>query len=168
MRGSASGMSSREAIDDAGAVESVQRIALPRPVVPATDAGARELGRRYWADVQRSMRGLVRVRHHAGGTDVLLGGRLALLRFGPPRLTIEAARVACSYDIVGGALAARSAGTLAVEQRGGPAPELVLAVSGYHPRLAGLWRPVYRRLQAPLHRAICRRFLGRATAGRGT
>ena len=159
-------MSSLERLDESGAVESVQRVALPRPVVPATETGARDLGRRYWADVQRSTRGIVRADDHGGGVDVLLGGRLALLRFGPPRPAVEPERVACTYEIVGGALAGRGGGTLSVEQLGGAEPALVLAVSGYHPRLAGLWRPVYRRLQAPLHRALGRRFLRRARVAR--
>jgi hypothetical protein len=155
-----------ERIDELGAVESVQRIALPRPLVPATDRGARELGRRYWADVQRSTWGIVRVGAQAGGIDVRLAGVVALLRFGPARPRVRPEGVACSYDIVGGLLAARGGGALTVEQQRVPEQSLVLAVRGYHPRLSGRWRLVYEWLQAPLHRAIGRRFLGRATERR--
>lgn len=156
--------SERETAD--GTVESRQWITLARPVVASDGAGARELGRRYLAEIAAVTHGLVRARNRPDGVTLVLAGLVTLLRFGPPEVDVDAARVACRFPILGGLLAARPGGSLLVAQRSGGDPALELAVSGYFPRLVGLRRRSLRRLvyaavQAPAHRAISRRFLER-------
>ena len=147
-------------------LETVEHVELSRPLVPVTRAGAAELGRWYWEEVERSTRALVRARAEAAGLRLVLGGSLTLLRFGEPQLSVEDGDVVCRYPILGGFLASRPEGALTVAQRDGSAPQLEVAVTGYHPRLAGRGSRfhrglLYTALQAPLHRAISRRFLTR-------
>jgi hypothetical protein len=147
--------------------ETVERVELERPFVEPTRDGARELGRWYWTELERSTRGLVRGRVTDGGVELVLGRSLALLRFGRPELLADPDGVVCRFPIVGGLLASRPGGSLAIAQRAGQVSQLEIAVSDYQPSLAhrgarlhhGL---LYRVLQAPLHRALTRRSLARA------
>lgn len=151
-----------------GAVESRQWIALPRELVAADRSGARELGRRYFAEVARFSRGLVRPRRRGDGVALVLGGVVTLLGFDAPELGDRDGTVECRYRIRGGLLVARPGGSLLVAQH--PGAELELVVSGYFPRLGGsmrrhsLRRALYTALQARAHRAVGRRFLERALA----
>lgn len=166
MERAARSWSTSEHETDAGAVESRQWITLPRQLVPADDAGARELGRRYLGEVARFSHGLVRPRPEAGGVALVLAGIIPLLRFDSPRVDIEDGRVECRYAIRGGALVARPGGSLVISQR--PGVELELVVAGYFPRLGGsmrrrsLRRALYTAIQARAHRAVGRRFFERA------
>lgn len=148
-------------------LESVQRVELERPLVPPTQEGGRELGGRYWRELERVTGRLVRVRARRGEIRVVLAGVLTLFRFGEPAIGIDAHGVECRYPIRGGLLAARAGGSLAIAQRSGRVLALEVTVRGYHPRLAfGRWsrlrRLLYARVQAPLHLAVGRRFLARA------
>ena len=147
---------------DAGAVESRQWLTLPHELVASDANGARELGRRYLAEVGRFSRGLVRPRPRRDGVALVLLGVVTLLRFGPPEHGDDGGSVACRYPIRGGLLVARPGGSLLVAQR--PGVELELFVSGYFPRLGGtasrhsLRRGLYTAVQARAHRAVGRRF----------
>jgi len=159
-------------VTSSGAVESRQWIELREVVVAPDAAGALELGRRYLDEVGRYTHGLVRTRRSTGGASLVLAGALPLLRFGAPEVEVGSERVECRYPIVGGLLAARAGGTLAVGQRTSAPPELELAVAGYFPRLRSsrrrrsLRRAIYGSVQARTHRAISRSFLERAAAAR--
>ena len=154
-----------------GAVESRQWITLPSAFVPVDDDGARELGRRYLAEVSRFSHGLVRPRSEPDGVALVLAGVVPLLRFDSPAVGVENGMVECRYAIRGGALVARPGGSLAISQR--PGVELELVVAGYFPRLAGstrrrsFRRALYTAIQARAHRAVGRRFLEHA-AGEAT
>ena len=158
--------STHERETEAGAVESRQWITLPRDLVTPDDGGARELGRRYLAEVAGFSHGLVRPRLRADGVALVLVGVVPLLRFGPPEVGHENGTVECRYPIRGGLLVARPGGSLVVAQH--PGVELELHVAGYFPRLGGRARPrslrraLYTALQARAHRAVGRRFLERA------
>ena len=123
---------------DAGAVESRQWLTLPHELVASDANGARELGRRYLAEVGRFSRGLVRPRPRRDGVALVLLGVVTLLRFGPPEDGDDGGSVVCTYPIRGGLLVARPGGSLVVAQR--PGVELELFVSGYFPRSAALPR----------------------------
>jgi len=157
---------------DAGAVESRQWITLPGDLVASGEDGARELGRRYLAEVARFSHGLVRPRLRRDGVALVLGGAVTLLRFGPPELGHTDGTVECRYPIRGGLLVARPGGSLLVAQR--PGVELELFVAGYFPRLGGtasrrsLRRGLYTALQARAHRAVGRRFFEGALREVGT
>ena len=154
-----------------GAIESRQWIELPRGAVSADEEGARRLGERYLEEVRRTTRGIVRSRSSLAGTELVLGGMFALLRFGPAELAVRGDRVECRYPISGGLLAARPGGSLVIVQRSTATLELELVVAGYFPRLGGsrrrrsVRRAVYSALQARVHRAVSRRFLERAAGG---
>jgi len=156
---------------EAGAVESRQWITLPRELVTSDERGARELGRRYLAEVARFSHGLVRRRPRPDGVALVLLGAVTLLRFGPPELGHNGGSVECRYPIRGGLLVARPGGSLLVAQR--PGVELELFVAGYFPRLGGtasrrsLRRGLYTALQARAHRAVGRRFFETAVREMG-
>jgi len=145
-----------------GAVESRQWITVPGELVPNDEDGARELGRRYLAEVARFSHGFVRPRPRRDGISLVLAGAVTLLRFGPPQLGHDEGSVECRYPIRGGLLVARPGGSLLLAQRRGV--ELELFVSGYFPRLGGtasrrsLRRGLYTAIQARAHRAVGRRF----------
>ena len=146
---------------DEGAVESRQWVTVPRELVANDEDGARELGNRYLAEVDRFSHGLVRARPRRDGTSLVLAGVVTLLRFGPPELGHDDGSVECRYPIRGGLLVARPGGSLLLAQR--PGVELELLVSGYFPRLGGgsrrsLRRALYTAVQARAHRAVGRRF----------
>lgn len=148
-----------------GTIDSDERVTAMRPVVEIAESGARELGRQYWAEVQRASLGFVRLHVTREGSELELHPlRARLLRFGPTELHAGADGVACRFPIRGGLLARREGGALLLSQSGGSIPELRAAVSGFAPRL-GL-RPGYPRwtgtlydhLQRRIHVAISRRF----------
>ncbi|HET7554845.1 MAG TPA: hypothetical protein VFJ75_04260 [Gaiellaceae bacterium] len=134
-----------------GAIDSEQRVALQRPVVERSLAGAEQLGRAYWRAVRRATASLVRARQQDGAVELRLLGRApVLLRFGPPSLEASNAHVTCSYPIVGGFLTGRAGGELAFEQT---AASLRSTIRGFSPRIA-----FYGRLQGRAHVAISRRY----------
>jgi hypothetical protein len=165
------GWSNVERHTSGGAVNSVQRVALEKVVVPMSDRGARELGALYWSEVERGMRGLVRARRRQDGIVLELAGLVTLLHFGLEEPRLDGEELECRYPILGGLLTAREGGSLAIVQRAGRAPELELAVTGYFSRLmSGPLGPVrrffYSSVQRPLHLAVSRRFLLGAAGGR--
>ena len=135
-----------------GVIESDERASVSRAVVPATKAGARLLGQRYWLTVRRASVGLVRLRETRDGS-VLHLARVPLLSFAPAELAAGTNGVRCSYPIRGGLLARRAGGTLVLSQSNGG--ELRAALTGFVPRLGT--RP-YERIQRRIHVAISRRF----------
>jgi hypothetical protein len=164
------GWSATERWSPEGGIDSVQRIALRDLVVSTTDAGAHELGARYWLELERCSRCLVRVRHHPDAITLVLAGMVTLFRFGAAEVRATDAIVECRFPILGGVLVERAGGFLVVAQRSDTAHELDVSVTGYHPRLAigGLRsdrRFLYSAVQRPLHVAVSRRFLDRAARG---
>jgi hypothetical protein len=139
-----------------GAIESEQRVALSRPVVEFSTAGAERLGRSYWREVRRMTGSLVRPRELGGALELRLLGGPVLLRFDRPTLEASEERAFCSYPIAGGLLARRAAGELTFEQTAGM---LSSTIRGFFPRVAS-----YDRLQGRLHVAISRRFFRRLIA----
>lgn len=151
-----------------GAVESEQRVALDRPVVEFSTAGAERLGRAYWREVRRLTGSLVRPRERGGALELrLLGGGPVLLRFGQPTVEASDSRAACSYPIQGGLLASRAAGEIAFEQTAG---SIRSTIRGFFPRLAARegepdWTgALYNQLQSRAHVAISRRYFQRLIA----
>lgn len=143
-----------------------QRIALTRPIVECSDAGADELAELYWRELTGFTKGLVRARRRGGETALRLAGIVTLLRFGPRRTTVEPGRVACRLPILGGVLAAQPGGELVIAQDDA---ELRLAVHGYAPSLVTsgpVGRLLYGQLQRRIHAAAADRFLERAALGR--
>ena len=65
-----------------GTLASVQRARSARPVVEISDAGAKDLGQRYWREAVRASRGLVHCRQEIGGSRAAPAGT----RPGPPEL----------------------------------------------------------------------------------
>lgn len=136
---------------------SRQRAVLAAGAVPASEAGARELGAAYWRAVSRSTFGLVRPRWDGRGGELRLLRLVPLLRFGPPDLHAGGDSVSFRCAIRGGLLAARDGGVVALEQRRLPdGVELLAVVEGYRPRLPQL---VHRRVQRPFHVVVSRRWL---------
>lgn len=135
-----------------GAIESDERVSATRPVVPATEDGARLLGERYWLTVRRSSLGLVRLGRTTDGSVLRLAGA-PLLRFAPAELAAGGDGVRCSYPIRDGLLARREGGALVLSQSN--RNELRAALTGFVPRLGA--RP-YDRIQRRLHVAISRRY----------
>lgn len=160
-----SGWETVERVTESGATESRQRVLADRPVVDASESGARRLGLRYWQAVQATTRGAVRAHwREEDGALTLLGGA-TLLRFGPPELAADGGRVSCRYAIRGGLLAVRAGGTVTLEQRpAGDGVELVVSVEEYLPRLAARvgaprWTGLlYARAQSPFHVEVSRRY----------
>jgi hypothetical protein len=151
-----------------GAVESEQRVALARPVVEFSTAGAERLGRAYWREVRRLTGSLVRPREREGALELrLLGGGPVLLRFGQPLVEADDSRAICSYPIEGGLLASRAAGEIAFEQTAG---SMRSTIRGFFPRLAARegepdWTgALYNQLQSRAHVAISRRYFQRLIA----
>jgi hypothetical protein len=135
-----------------GAIESDERVTASRAVVPATQAGARLLGERYWLTVRRASFGLVRLHATRDGSVLRVAGA-PLLRFAPAELAAGANGVRCSFPIGGGLLARRAGGALELSQSNDS--ELRAALTGFIPRLGA--RP-YDRIQRRIHVAISRRF----------
>lgn len=143
-----------------GSFESEQRIALRSPVVEFSPAGGESLGHAYWREVERATQSLVRPRRRSAGVELrLLGRGPTLLRFGPPRVDAEPARIECTYAIEGGLLATRAAGEIEFVQT----PDALSAtVRGFFPRLLLL-----HRLQRRAHVAVSRRYFARLLAEAG-
>ena len=135
-----------------GQIESDERVTVSRDVVPATEAGARLLGERYWRTVRRASIGLVRLRRTPGGSVLRLAGA-PLLRFGPAELSSGANGTSCRFPIRGGLLTRRRAGALVLSQSAGG--DLSATLTGFQPRLGA--RP-YDWVQRRIHVAISRRF----------
>ena len=151
-----------------GAVESEQVVVLREPVVDVSPAGAEQLGKAYWREVERVTRGLVRARSRNDALVLRLFGRgPALLRFGRPSLEARAGLVQCSYPITGGLLARRAAGEIVFAQVGGSEPVLRSAIRGFFPSLSAReGRPdwtgaLYSHVQSRIHVAISRRYFSR-------
>ena len=143
-----------------GRIDSDECIRAARPVVADSPAGALELGRRYWREVERASRGAVRLRTAGEGLGLrLLGVGLVLLRFGPPEVAVDDAGVRCRYPIRGGVLARRPAGSITLSQSASEPPELCAAVAGFVPRLGRT--PLYGQLQRRVHIWISRRYFRR-------
>jgi hypothetical protein len=158
----------------AGAIESQQRAHAELPVVDATADGARMLGRRYWLEVERFTRGLVRPRYSNGRTELrVLGRGPLLLGFEMAQVRVSGSLVVCRYPICGGVLARRPTGAISFSQSGPPDVQLRSAIRGFFPTLAakpGLphWTgALYAHVQARLHVAISRRYFARLIAEAG-
>jgi hypothetical protein len=156
---------------DDGAVESQQRVELREPVVEFSAAGAEQLGRAYWREVERVLRRAVRVRERGGALEVrLLRRGPVLLRFGAPTVHATETVACCSYPILGGLLAQRAAGEIAFAQIGGPSPLVRSTIRGFFPSLAARagepdWTgALYSHVQSRIHVAISRRYFARLIA----
>jgi hypothetical protein len=146
-----------------GAVASVPRAIARRPVVAASEAGAQELGRTYWAVIRRASRGLLQPRERDGCVELRLARGPVLFRLGPHELGTDG-EVTCRYGVRGGLLVRRPGGVLTLAQAGGGPAELRAQVAGVFPRLdAGSGRPRWigalYGLQERAHVAISRRWL---------
>src|SRR5690242_7504272 len=132
---------------------SSESVTLTSPVVDRTAEGARRLGDRYWIEVARASRGLVRPRRTTTGVDLrVLGGGPVLLRLAGPEIVVEDDHVSCRYLVAGGLLARAPAGALTLTQS---TSELRAAVTEFTPRL----RPgLYTQLQRRIHVAVSRRY----------
>jgi hypothetical protein len=156
-----------------GAVESEQRVSIQAPVVGFDGDGARRLGRSYWEEVQRTMRGLVRVHRGPPRLELrLLGGAPLLLSFDEPELEAGPTLVCCRYPVAGGALTQRPAGEISFAQidRDG-ALELRSTIRDFFPTLAARdggphWTgTLYNQVQSRVHVAISRRYFARLIDG---
>ncbi len=158
MRSRAQEVWSSTQIRSGGAVESVQRVTFPRPVVEHSRAGAQRLGDLYWRELHRATFGALRTTQRDGEPEIrLLGRSPALLRFGHPEQAIAANSVRCSYAILGGLLARAPAGSIRFTQEGQGPVAVTSAVEGFLPRFGVLYAPV----QSRLHVALGRRYFAR-------
>jgi hypothetical protein len=158
------GWRSTQVRGDEGVVHSDERVRAKHPVVAPTPEGALLLGDRYWSEVGRASRGLLRLHEAAGGVELrLFTFGPILLRFGPPEVDVGADGVSCRYPIRGGLLARRPGGAIALSQSGADEPELRATVTAFVPRLA--LPMLYDRLQHRLHVRISRRYFRRLIAG---
>lgn len=150
------GWETSERLLESGGYESQQRALVERPVVEASESGARWLGVTYWHAVDRFTRGGVRASwSDEGGTLRLLGGA-RLLTFGPPQLGFAPGAVTCRYEIRGGLLALKAGGSVTLAQRPVEGEhELSVTVEEYLPRLAGA---LYAKGQSPFHAAVSKRY----------
>ena len=148
-------------------VAAEQPIADGNSTVDSSEDGARRLGTEYLAEIGRATRGLIKPRGGADGVDLVLAGRMTLFTFGPPQPTVDGDRTECRFEIRGGLLVGREGGSLVITQHSGPAPELVVEVDGYVPRLdpafsrRGVGGFLYRHIQERAHGSIGRRFVER-------
>jgi hypothetical protein len=141
-----------------GAVESVQRMTFPAPVVERTEAGARKLGDLYWRELRRWSLGVLRAIPAVDEFEIRLFGRgPALLRFSSASETVAADRVTCRYAILGGLLARAPAGSIRFVQEGTDAVAVTSAVEGFLPRFGVVYAPI----QSRLHVALGRRYFTR-------
>jgi len=148
---------------DGGAIDSEQTARLERPVVAPTLDGARTLGARYWVELGRFARGLVRPVVGSAGVELRLLSRRGprLLVLGPPELSASGETVASRFPIVGGMLTRRAGGALTLSQTGDRQVEVRVAVNGYLPVLGrgpGRRALFYVLTQARLHDLVSRRF----------
>lgn len=143
-----------------GTIESDERVTARRAVVPANEAGARELGDRYWDEVAAATLGLVRLRAASDGSELRVGP-VGILRFGPAETAASEDGIVCRFPIRGGLLARRPGGALVLSQSGATQPELRAAVTGFVPRLGLRRHSPYDLLQRRAHVAVSRRFFRR-------
>lgn len=135
---------------------SSESVLMTEPVVAHSDAGARCLGDRYWAEVAATSRGFVRARRTRDGVELRIVGRgPVLLRLTGPETAVDGAGLSCRYRVGGGLLARLPAGTLTLSQLSGPPHELRATVNEFVPRLSS---GLYEHLQRRIHVAISRRF----------
>jgi hypothetical protein len=128
-------------------------------VVEFSDRGARLLAERYWLEVSRVSRGVVRHRDTPLGLELrLLGRGPCLLSFGAAERTSDAEEVRCRYPIAGGLLTRQPGGELILSQSGSHPAELRATVRAFVPRWSGTW---YEQVQLRLHVAISRRYFKR-------
>jgi len=147
---------------DHGAFESDERVRVAVPVVEFSDHGARVLADRYWLEVSRASRGLVRRQDTSLGLELrLLGRGPCLLSFGPAERTSDVNEVRCRYPIAGGLLTRQRGGELSLSQSGSQPTELRAAVRAFVPRWNGAW---YEQVQLRFHVAISRRYFKRLIA----
>ena len=147
---------------DHGAFESDERVCVAAPVVEFSDHGARVLADRYWLEVSRASRGLVRRHDTSLGLELrLLGRGPCLLSFGPAERTSDVNEVRCRYPIAGGLLTQQPGGELSLSQSGSQPTELRAAVRAFVPRWSGAW---YEQVQLRFHVAISRRYFKRLIA----
>jgi hypothetical protein len=168
------GWISTEREGPAGAVRFEQRVTASRPLVEHSQAGALELGERYWSEVEAATHRLVRVRRRENELELRLLGRWTLLRFGAPETSVDESGALCRYPIIGGLLARTPAGSIAFAQTSGPQVELRATVDGFIPRLGsrpggpawtgGLYRHVQQRVHTNVSRRYFRRLLAEETA----
>jgi hypothetical protein len=149
------GWRSSQQVTPDGAVESEQRARLPRPVVPATEDGARRLGTEYWQAVRAATFGVVRPRTTTVGIELRALG-VVLLAFGQAETAADDDRVACAFPIRRGLLVRRPGGTITLAQTAGP--EIRSTITGFHPRLGG---PLYSQVQRRFHLAVSRHYFRR-------
>lgn len=151
-----------------GAVTTEQRLPIPEAVVEQSREAALRLGSMYWQEVERFTGCIVQAERSDGGVSLRIAGRgPALLRLGPPRVTATPTLVACRYPVEGGLLARSPGGSLTLAQVSQSGVELRLTVTDFHPSLG--MRPgfprwtggLYAGIQARIHDAVGRRFLGR-------
>jgi hypothetical protein len=141
-----------------GAVESVQRMTFPAPVVERTEAGARTLGDLYWRELQQWTLGALRTTASADEFEIRLFGRgPALLRFSRGEETVSDDTATCRFAILGGLLARAPVGSIRFTQEGSDAVAVTSAVEGFLPRLGVFYAPV----QSRLHVALGRRYFTR-------
>jgi hypothetical protein len=147
---------------DDGAFESDERVRVAGPVVEFSEHGARVLADRYWLEVSRASRGVVRRRDTSRGLELrLLGRGPCLLSFGPAERTSDVDEVRCRYPIAGGLLTRQPGGELNLSQSGSQPAELRAAVRAFVPRWSGNW---YEQVQLRFHVAISRRYFKRLIA----
>jgi hypothetical protein len=147
---------------DDGAFESDERVRVAGPVVEFSEHGARVLADRYWLEVERVSRRVVRRRDTSLGLELrLLGRGPRLLSFGPPERTSDVDEVRCRYPIVGGLLTRQPGGELSLSQSGSQPAELRAAVRAFVPRWSVTW---YEQVQLRFHVAISRRYFKRLIA----
>jgi hypothetical protein len=143
---------------DDGAFESDERVRVTGPVVEFSEHGARVLADRYWLEVERVSRRVVRRRDTSLGLELrLLGRGPCLLSFGPAQCTSDVDEVRCRYPIAGGLLTRQ----LSLSQSGSHPAELRAAVRAFVPRWSGTW---YEQVQLRFHVAISRRYFKRLIA----
>jgi hypothetical protein len=147
---------------DDGAFESDERVRVAGPVVEFSEHGARVLADRYWLEVERVSRRVVRRRDTSLGLELrLLGRGPCLLSFGPAQCTSDVDEVRCRYPIAGGLLTRQPGGELSLSQSGSHPAELRAAVRAFVPRWSGTW---YEQVQLRFHVAISRRYFKRLIA----
>ena len=154
---------------DGGVIDSEQTARLERPLVEPTVDGAQTLGARYWLELGRFARGIVRPVVGPAGVELRLLSRRGprLLVLGPPELSASGDTVASRFPIVGGALTRRAGGALTLSQVGSAEVEVRVAVNGYLPVLGrgpGRKALFYVLTQARLHDLVSRRFFAGLTA----
>ncbi|HET8651232.1 MAG TPA: hypothetical protein VFM13_01545 [Gaiellaceae bacterium] len=161
-RAELAGWASTQRVAADGAVNSEQRVTVDRPVVECSAEGAKELASRYWAELDRSARGLISVREHPGGVDVcLLGRRPVLIALGPVETERSENSARAAHPIRGGLLVRRGGGRITFEQEVGERVDLRSTIDGFYPRRG----PVYALIQRRLHLAVSRRYFQRLAGG---